>query len=96
MIKAKKIKIKDDTVIAVKSWGCVKLKKSEIRSISLRKVSSLVDEIGLTISGKSDVFITDGITGFNELALWFDFAAILGNDWYMRADSGEQLHHNFM
>ena len=95
MIKAKKILVKADVVIARKTVGCVKMKREDVSSITLKKVISLVDEIGLIISGNRNVFVTDAIPGFNELALWFDFATIFGEDWYARADAGEHLHFDF-
>lgn len=95
MIKARKITVKDDVAIAHRFISRVKLEKTDISSVSLKNVPSLVDEIGLTICGKYDVFITDATLGFNELALWFDFHIIFGGDWYKRAESGEHLYYEF-
>jgi len=54
-------------------------------------VLSLVDEIGVFLDAGQEFFFTDATPSFQEIANLLRFNELFGDDWYQRAESGENL-----
>lgn len=75
---------------SLRSWT---IRYSDIRLIKIGPVTSLVDEIGVTLVANEEFFFTDANRRFEAVAQALRFAEIFGSDWYSRAEGGEFFEH---
>jgi len=67
-----------------------KIRFSEIKSVQVRQVTSLVNEIGIIIcadSGKT-ITIRDSDLNFEIFVSLFELGHVLGSDWYREVEQG--------
>lgn len=93
MFKPRRVKLEGGGLRATGIFRSVFIPFNEIKRIEVRQVASLVDELGVTIYGKDEMFFTDADHWFLDVANALRFAQLFGDDWYARAEHGEVLQH---
>lgn len=92
LVRVRRVRIEEDEIVLYaglfKSW---KIRTMDISSLTLQRVLSLFDEIGVILVAEKNFFLREEIPGFRELSEALDFNQIFGKDWYQRTESGETL-----
>ncbi|MEM8983826.1 MAG: hypothetical protein AAGC71_12420 [Pseudomonadota bacterium] len=64
---------------------------SEIVAITIGRIPSLVDELGITIHAGNSYYFTDENDWFLDFTESLNIAQILGPNWYADAEAGVQM-----
>lgn len=67
----------------------------DIKSVSVKRITSLFDEIGIFIYSENIFLVTERVNGFFKLSVLLNFDDIFGSSWYKNAEDGLDINHNY-
>ena len=88
MIKPRRVDVSDGSCVMRSTLRTWKIELSDVRSIKIGRVLSLVDEIGVILESRIGVFYVDEATsGFMDFVRWANIEDLVGKDWYSQAEN---------
>lgn len=95
VIKVKKLWLDGNCLHLSTRFKTFNVDKSNVRKLSIKRVPSLVDEIGIELEGTRKFLITERVEGFLDLANFLCLDELFGVLWYRDAEDGHELSYAF-